>query len=134
MSMPSLFFIANAMNAKIMITDFNLAQMAEFHAVDWLNINSLAKALNPDFSIGEICNVGLGKKGTEPGQAVGFLSDGSMVVVNDGNDLIGHAVRIEVQSILPSAGGKIVLRGLWAQVKRHNHPLLLNLKVFIMWM
>ncbi len=53
-----------------------------------------------------------------------------MVVVNDGNDLIGHAVRIEVQSILPSAGGKIVLRGLWAQVKRHNHPLLFKLEGF----
>ena len=67
-----LVFLANAMNAKIMTTDFNLAQMAEFHAVDCLNINSLAKALNPDFSIGEICNVELVKKGKEPGPAVGF--------------------------------------------------------------
>ncbi len=103
-----LVFLAQSMNAKIMTTDFNLAQMAEFHTIDWLNINALAKALNPDFNIGEIFDVELVKEGKEPGQAVGFLNDGSMVVVNDGIDLIGQAVRIEVQSILPSAGGKMV--------------------------
>ncbi len=103
-----LVFLAQSMNAKIMTTDFNLAQMAEFHTIDWLNINALAKSLNPDFNIGEIFDVKLVKEGKEPGQAVGFLNDGSMVVVNDGIDLIGQAVRIEVQSILPSAGGKMV--------------------------
>jgi uncharacterized protein YacL len=103
-----LVFLAQSMNAKIMTTNFNLAQMAEFHTIDWLNINALAKALNPDFNIGEIFDVELVKEGKEPGQAVGFLNDGSMVVVNDGNNLIGQSVRIEVQSILPSAGGKMV--------------------------
>ncbi len=103
-----LVFLAQSMNAKIMTTDFNLAQMAEFHTIDWLNIKALAKSLNPDFNIGEIFDVELVKEGKEPGQAVGFLNDGSMVVVNDGIDLIGQAVRIEVQSILPSAGGKMV--------------------------
>ena len=103
-----LVFLAQSMNAKIMTTDFNLAQMAEFHTIDWLNINALAKSLNPDFNIGEIFDVELVKEGKEPGQAVGFLNDGSMVVVNDGIDHIGQAVRIEVQSILPSAGGKMV--------------------------
>jgi len=103
-----LVFLAQSMKAKIMTTDFNLAQMAEFHTIDWLNINALSKALNPDFNIGEIFDVELVKEGKEPGQAVGFLNDGSMVVVNDGYDLIGQAVRIEVQSILPSAGGKMV--------------------------
>ncbi len=103
-----LVFLAQSMKAKIMTTDFNLAQMAEFHTIDWLNINALAKSLNPDFNIGEIFDVELVKEGKEPGQAVGFLNDGSMVVVNDGNDLIGQAVRIEVQNILPSAGGKMI--------------------------
>ena len=103
-----LVFLAQSMNAKIMTTNFNLAQMAEFHTIDWLNINALAKALNPDFNIGEIFDVELVKEGKEPGQAVGFLNDGSMVVVNDGNNLIGQSVRIEVQSVLPSAGGKMV--------------------------
>lgn len=103
-----LIFLAQSMNAKIITTDFNLAQMAEFHTIDWLNINALAKALNPDFNIGEIFEVELVKEGKELGQAVGFLNDGSMVVVNDGIDLIGQTVRIEVQSILPSAGGKMV--------------------------
>lgn len=112
-----LVFLAQSMNAKIITTDFNLARMAEFHTIDWLNINALAKALNPDFNIGEIFEVELVKEGKEPGQAVGFLNDGSMVVVNDGIDLIGQTVRIEVQSILPSAGGKMVFAKALAPVE-----------------
>ena len=112
-----LIFLAQSMNAKIITTDFNLAQMAEFHTIDWLNINALAKALNPDFNIGEIFEVELVKEGKELGQAVGFLNDGSMVVVNDGIDLIGQTVRIEVQSILPSAGGKMVFAKALAPVE-----------------
>ncbi len=103
-----LIFLAQSLNAKIMTTDFNLAQMAGFHSIDWLNINALAKAINPELNIGEIFEVDLVKEGKEPGQAVGFLRDGSMVVVNDGSNLIGQLVRIEVQSILPSAGGKMI--------------------------
>ena len=112
-----LIFLAQSMNAKIITTDFNLARMAEFHTIDWLNINALAKALNPDFNIGEIFEVELVKEGKESGQAVGFLNDGSMVVVNDGIDLIGQTVRIEVQSILPSAGGKMVFAKALAPVE-----------------
>ena len=112
-----LIFLAQSMNAKIITTDFNLARMAEFHTIDWLNINALAKALNPDFNIGEIFEVELVKEGKEFGQAVGFLNDGSMVVVNDGIDLIGQTVRIEVQSILPSAGGKMVFAKALAPVE-----------------
>lgn len=103
-----LIFLAQSMNAKLLTTDYNLAQMAEFHSVEWLNINALAKALNADLIVGETLEVDLVKPGKEPGQAVGFLRDGSMVVVNEGDDLIGENVTVEVQSILPSAGGKMI--------------------------
>ncbi len=103
-----LIFLATSLKARLMTTDFNLAQLAEFNNVEWLNLNSLARALNPDLYIGETLEVELVKPGKEPGQAVGFLTDGSMVVVNEGQKLLGKHVRIEVQSILPSAGGKMI--------------------------
>ena len=103
-----LVFLAQSLKAKLLTTDFNLAQMAQFQGVEWLNINALAKALSPELSIGETLKINLIKPGKEAGQAVGFLNDGSMVVVNEAEKLVGQMVNIEVQSILPSAGGKMI--------------------------
>jgi uncharacterized protein YacL len=103
-----LIFVAQSLKAKILTTDFNLAQIAEFHNVEWLNLNLLAKALNPELLLGDRLTVDLVKAGKEPDQAVGYLADGSMVVVGDARSDIGKMVEIEVQSILPSAGGKLI--------------------------
>jgi uncharacterized protein YacL len=103
-----LIFLAHSLKAKIITTDVNLAKLAKFDKVDWLNIYALAKALNPEMNIGETLDIELVKAGKEQGQAVGFLNDGSMVVVNDAISLIGGTVNVEVQSILPSAGGKMI--------------------------
>ena len=109
-----LLFLAQTLKGKLLTTDYNLAQMAQFHSIEWLNINSLAKALNPELAIGETLEIDLVKSGKEAGQAVGFLNDGSMVVVNDGRTLIGRQVTVEVQSILPSQGGKMIFARLTA--------------------
>lgn len=103
-----LVFIAQSMKARILTTDYNLAQRAQFHGVAWLNINSLAKALHQAVQSGEVLQVELTKAGRESGQAVGFLSDGSMVVVDGGAPMIGKTVMVEVASVVPSAGGKMV--------------------------
>lgn len=100
-----LIFVAQSLKAKLMTTDFNLAKLAEFQGVPWLNIFELAKALNPEITIGEKFDIELVKRGKESGQAIGFLSDGSMVVVNDGEDMVGQTAHVEVISVLPSAGG-----------------------------
>ena len=92
------------MKARILTTDYNLAQRAQFHGVAWLNINSLAKALHQVVQAGEVMQVDLIKAGRESGQAVGFLSDGSMVVVDGGAPSIGKTVMVEVASVVPSAG------------------------------
>ncbi len=102
-----LIFLAQSLKAQLLTTDFNLAKLAEFHGVRWLNLNSLAKALNPDTSVGEQVRVELVKPGKERGQALGFLPDGAMVVINDAQDRIGEIVDAEVTSVLPSAGGKM---------------------------
>jgi uncharacterized protein YacL len=103
-----LVYLAQSLKAKLMTTDYNLAQIAEFHNVDWLNLNALAKAMNPQLLVGEELRIKLAKPGKDHGQAVGYLPDGSMVVVADSRHLIGETVTASVESIIPSAGGKMI--------------------------
>jgi len=103
-----LVFLAQSMRAKLLTTDYNLAKMAEFHGVPWLNLNALAKSLRPELMLGERLEVDLVKPGKEDGQAVGFVEDGSMVVVNGGRPHIGRRVHAEIVSVLPTAGGKMI--------------------------
>jgi len=112
-----LVFLAQSMRAKLLTTDYNLAKLAEFHGVAWLNLNQLAKALRPELMLGENVEVELVKPGREEGQAVGYLEDGSMVVVSDGRALIGHRVTAEITSVLPSGGGKMVFARLVSAVR-----------------
>ena len=103
-----LIFVATSLHAKLLTTDFNLAQVAKFHSIDWLNLNTLARSLRTECVIGQQIEVDLVKEGREADQAVGYLSDGSMVVVTDGAEHIGHQVLAQVQNILPSAGGRMI--------------------------
>ncbi|MEI6861974.1 MAG: PIN domain-containing protein [Verrucomicrobiota bacterium] len=103
-----LVFLAQAMKAKLLTTDYNLAKLAEFHGVPWLNLHTLAQALRPEIVVGETLEVELVKPGKEEGQAIGFLEDGAMVVVNAGRAALGQRVTVEIISVLPTAGGKMV--------------------------
>jgi len=103
-----LVYVAAALNARLLTTDYNLAQVAKFHNVEWLNLNTLARSLRTECVVGQHIEVDLVKEGREPDQGVGYLSDGSMVVVTDGRDYLGRQVLAEVQNILPSAGGRMI--------------------------
>jgi uncharacterized protein YacL len=103
-----LVFLAQSMRAKLLTTDYNLAKMAEFQGVSWLNLNELARSLRPEFMLGESVDVELVKPGKDEGQAIGYLEDGSMVVVNSSRAFIGRRVRAEIISVLPTAGGKMI--------------------------
>lgn len=111
-----LVYLAETLKGKLLTTDYNLAKLAEFHHVDWLNITELVKAVNQEVSIGSRLNVELVRAGKDPGQAVGYLPDGSMLVVNDGKSQIGKEVRVEVDSVVPSSGGKMVFASLRPEV------------------
>ena len=115
-----LVFLAQSMKAKLLTTDFNLAKMAEFHGVHWLNLNVLAKALRPELVIGEHLEVELVKAGKDEGQAVGFLEDGSMVVVAGARMLVGRQVHVEISSVLPSAGGKMIFARLVSEAAERD--------------
>lgn len=110
-----LIYLAQSMKARLLTTDFNLAQRAQFQGVPWLNMNALSKALHTELQVGEHVSIELVKPGREPGQGVGFLPDGSMVVVDEGTKHIGETVNCEVTSIIPSGGGKMVFAKLLAK-------------------
>ena len=103
-----LVFLCVAMKARLFTMDYNLAKMAEFHSVNWLNIASLVKALNQEVSVGTRVTIQLVRPGKDPDQAIGYLPDGSMLVVNNGYSRIGNEVQVEVDSVVPSSGGKMV--------------------------
>lgn len=115
-----LVYLAQSMKAKLLTTDYNLAKLAEFHEIGWLNITSLVKALNQEVSVGTRVNVELVRPGKDAGQAIGYLPDGSMLVVNNGRQWIGKEIRVEVDSVVPSTGGKMVFATYYPDVSLEN--------------
>ena len=95
-------------NAPVMTNDFNLAKVAAVRGVKVLNINELANALKPAFLPGEAMSVFVVREGKEPGQGVGYLDDGTMVVVDGARDQRGETVQLEVTSVLQTSAGKMV--------------------------
>ena len=112
-----LVFLAQSMKAKLLTTDYNLAKMAQFHGVPWLNLNNLVQSVRRDLMVEEEIEVDLLKSGREDHQGVGYLDDGSMVVVENASAFVGSRVSALISSIIPSAGGKIVFAKLIAPVK-----------------
>jgi uncharacterized protein YacL len=100
--------LAKKWEAKVVTNDFNLNKVAHLHHVDVLNINDLANALKPVVLPGEKMNVLILKEGKEFNQGVGYLDDGTMVVVDHARKLIGKPVEIAVTSVLQTASGKMI--------------------------
>lgn len=112
-----LVFIAQSMRAKLLTTDTNLAKMAQFQGVTWLNLHALENAMRLELAIGESLSIDLVKTGKDEGQALGYLPDGSMVVVNNARALIGKRVTAEIIGVLPSGGGKIIFANLLGEAQ-----------------
>ncbi len=102
-----LVFLAKTLRARLLTLDYNLAKLAEFQGVPWLNINEVYKALVPVLRVGDEVSIELVKPGKDDGQAIGFMPDGAMVVVSNARDQVGYTVVVKIISILPSAGGKM---------------------------
>jgi uncharacterized protein YacL len=100
--------LAKKWEAKVVTNDFNLNKVAHLHHVEVLNINDLANALKPVVLPGEHMNVLILKEGKEFNQGVGYLDDGTMVVVDHARKMIGKAVEISVTSVLQTASGKMI--------------------------
>lgn len=100
--------LAKVLDAKICTTDYNLAHVAHLAGVVILNINELANALKILVVAGEELDIRLVKDGKEAHQAVGYLDDGTMVVVAEAKRQIGQKVKVTVSSVLQTQGGRMV--------------------------
>jgi len=103
-----LVLLAKLLEAKILTVDFNLNRVASIQGIKVLNINELANALKPVVFPGEEMHLKLIKEGKEHNQAVGYLDDGTMVVVEDARRLIGQDVKVTVTSVLQTQAGRMI--------------------------
>jgi len=99
--------LAKQLSGKIVTNDFNLNKVAELRGVQVLNINMLANSLKPVVLPGESMKVFILKEGKEPNQGVGYLDDGTMVVVDNAKKHLGRNIDITVTSVLQTTAGKM---------------------------
>jgi uncharacterized protein YacL len=100
--------LAKILDGKVVTNDFNLNKVAELQGVPVLNINELANAVKPVVLPGEEMVVQVIKDGKEAGQGVGYLDDGTMIVVDGGRKHIGQTVGVLVTSVLQTAAGRMI--------------------------
>ncbi len=103
-----LVLLAKDLNGKVITNDYNLNKVAKLHGVGVVNLNDIANALKPTFLPGESIIVRIVKAGEEPGQGVGYLEDGTMIVIEGGRDHIDKEVNITVTSVLQTSAGRMV--------------------------
>ncbi len=115
-----LISLAQLTRGRVMTNDYNLNKVATLRGVDVINLNDLAKSLRPVVLPGEHLNVKLVKGGEGPNQGVGYLDDGTMVVVEYGRSHLGQDVDLIVTSTLQTSAGRMIF-GKFAN-EEHNRP------------
>lgn len=100
--------LAQNMNGKVVTNDFNLNKVAGIKGVAVLNINELANTLKPAVLPGEDISLFLVKEGKENRQAVAYLDDGTMIVVEEGQRFIGKTINVTVTSVLQTSAGRMI--------------------------
>jgi uncharacterized protein YacL len=103
-----LICLAKDMKGYVVTNDFNLNKVAQLQGVNVLNINELANAVKPVVLPGEEMVVRLLKEGKESGQGIGYLDDGTMIVVENGRRFMGQVIEVIVTSVLQTAAGRMI--------------------------
>lgn len=109
--------LAKVLGANVLTNDYNLNKVAEFQGVTILNINELSNALRPVLLPGETIEVRLVKEGKEQNQAIGYLDDGTMVVVDNAKKYLGNSQRVVVTSVLQTSAGRMI----FAKLESEQH-------------
>jgi uncharacterized protein YacL len=104
--------LARNLHAKLFTNDYNLGKIAELQNVNHVNLHELAKSMRVILLPGEVLSLRVVREGKDKGQGVGYLPDGTMVVVNNGQPAIGQQVEVQVQSLLQTGAGIIVFADL----------------------
>ena len=100
--------LTNRLDGKLVTNDFNLSKIAQLQGVRVVNVNDLASALKPVVLPGEEIALRIVKEGEEAGQGVGYLDDGTMVVVERAREMVGEEVRVMVTSVFQTSAGKLL--------------------------
>ena len=100
--------LGKALGGKVVTNDYNLNRMAELSGAAVLNINELAGALKPVALPGELMHVHVLREGKEAGQGVAYLDDGTMVVIEHGEEHLGQPVDVTVTSVLQTSAGRMI--------------------------
>lgn len=100
--------LARSLEANLLTADISKIQQAEIQGIRFVNIHFLATALKPLNQTGEWLDIKIQRFGKEPTQGVGYLEDGTMVVVNGGADFIGQTIRCQVLSVKHSGTGRLI--------------------------
>jgi uncharacterized protein YacL len=100
--------LAQELNATLLTNDYNLNKVASFQEVEVLNINDLAQAIRPTYLPGDEMDLKILKEGKEPSQGVGYLNDGTMVVVEEGREYVGEELAVVVTGALQTSAGRMI--------------------------
>ena len=100
--------LTKKMDGRVVTNDYNLNKIAQLRGVDVININDMANALKPVVLPGETIRVKIIKPGEEPGQGVGYLEDGTMIVAENCRDKINDEVMLSVTSVLQTSAGRMI--------------------------
>lgn len=103
-----LVLLAKHLEGKVVTNDYNLNKVAKLHSVGVVNLNDIANSLKPIFLPGESLDVRVLKPGEDVRQGVGYLEDGTMVVIEGGREHIGEVVHADVTSVLQTSAGRMV--------------------------
>ena len=112
---------AKVLHARLLTNDVALCQIARLQQVPALNLNDLTHALRPVVVVGEELELHLAKEGREQHQAVGYLADGTMIVVNHARPHLGHTKSVVVSSALQTSGGRLIFAELKNGSSHHHH-------------
>ena len=103
-----LVLLAKHLEGKIVTNDYNLNKVAKLHDVGVINLNDIANSLKPQFLPGEMIEVQIVKQGEESGQGIGYLDDGTMIVVEGGREHVNQTAKIVVTSVLQKSAGRMI--------------------------
>ena len=109
--------LAREIGANVVTTDYNLNKIAQIQGIKVLNVNDLSNALKPTLLPGEAITVDVLREGKEPQQGVGYLDDGTMIVVEDGENFIGKRIEVVVTSMLQTSAGRMVFGRIRKEVR-----------------
>ena len=100
--------LARETGGRVVTNDFNLNKVASVSGMKVLNLNDLAAALKPAVLAGEEMETTISKEGKEPGQGVGYMEDGTMIVVEGGRRHVGETVHVVVTTVIQTSAGRMI--------------------------